>query len=154
MFRDAVETIDLLRVLHSGTPRGAAALGRWYQNETIPHRQAREYLQEVEGEQAAQQRKAFYTELSKFTHRTYRALSDSFSLGRDELLVHDSHSMGHLVLPQTIASYLAVLADLTIQASSCLSDCGAVAVKEIQHSWLSSLESHTVPRRFMMRLQT
>lgn len=117
MFRDALETIDLLQVLHSKTSRAQKALRRWYENETIPHRESRMHIEEVEGKDAAVKRKEYYAQLSKFTHRTYRALLKSYSLGRNEMLVHDSRSMRMLVLPQTIASGLAVLADLIIQAT-------------------------------------
>lgn len=151
IFRDVVETIDLLHVLHSKTDKADTALVKWYENETIPHREARKHLEETEGEEAALQRKVFYDQLSKFTHRTYRALLHSFSLGRENRLVHDSHSIGLLVLPQTIASYLAILADLIQQASSCLSEVGAIPAEHIQHAWLTALEAHTVPRRFLMR---
>jgi len=151
LFRDVVETIDLLAVLHSGVPRAASTLEQWYKNVTIPHRESRAHLREVEGELAAKQRKAFYEELSKFTHRTYRALLDSYSLGRDDLLVHDSHSMRILVLPQAIASYLAVLADLIIQATRTLAETSAIPPEGLAAAWENSLEVHTVPRRFMMR---
>src|SRR6266446_2414524 len=151
LFRDCVETIDLLKVLHSATPRATKALERWYLNETIPHRESRAYLLEVEGEAAAKQRKAFFDELSKFTHRTYRALNHSFSLGRDDLLVHDSHSMRLLVLPQTIASYLAVLSDLILQAMQCLSDTKILPIEHLTYALATSLEDHTVPRRFPAR---
>ena len=150
LFRDAVETIDLLKVLHSESPRAITALAKWYTNETIPHREARAHLQEVEGPEAAKQRKVFYDDLSKLTHRTYRALLHSCSLGRDDLLVHDSHGSGHLVLPHTIASYLAVLADIIIQATDCLAHTGVVPPKEMQSALESALDTHTVPRRFVI----
>ncbi|TLD43700.1 MAG: hypothetical protein FAZ92_04019 [Accumulibacter sp.] len=150
LFRDSVETIDLLRVLNSNTPRSAKALEQWYRNESIPHRESRKYLEETEGPEAAKRRRDFYDELSKFTHRTYRALADSYSLGQGDMMVHDSHSMSVLVLPQTIAAYLAVLADLIQQAAGCLSEVGALPEQEVTYAWLTSLETHTVPRRFAM----
>ena len=151
LFRDSVETMDLLMVLHSGSTKASSALEQWYQNVTIPHRESRAYLREGEGEQAAKARKEFYEELSKFTHRTYRALLHSYSLGRNDLMVHDSHSMRTLVLPQTIASYLAIVGDLIIQASQCLAKTKAISPEGIKAAWATSLEVHTVPRRFMMR---
>lgn len=151
LFRDCVETIDLLKVLHSGTPRALKTLTRWYQNDTPSHRESREYLLEVEGQAAADQRKTFFQQLSKFTHRTYLALHDSFSLGRDDLLVHDSHSMGLLVSPQAISSYLAVLANLILQATQCLADSKILPQDRINAALITSLEEHTVPRRFTPR---
>lgn len=148
LFRDAVETIDLLQVLHSKTPRAQKALQRWYENETIPHRESRMHIEEQEGKDAAAKRKEYYAQLSKFTHRTYRALLKSYSLGRDEMLIHDSRSMRMLVLPQTIASGLAVLSDLIIQATECLKQCGALTLEEVANAWLVAIELHVVPRRF------
>ncbi len=149
LFRDCVETIDLLKVLHSETPKAAEALSRWYMNDTIPHRECRKYLEQVEGEDVANQRKVFFNELSKFTHRTYKVLNHSFSVGRDDLLVHDSHSMRLLVLPQTMASYLAILADLILQSLQCLNETEILPTDQLKYALATCLEEHTVPRRFM-----
>lgn len=148
LFRDAVETIDLIQVLHSKMPTAQKVLQRWYENDTIPHRDSRKHIEEHEGKDAAIKRKEYYDQLSKFTHRTYRALMQSYSLGRDDMLVHDSRSMRMLVLPQTIASGFAVLADLIIQATECLKQCGALTPEEVANAWLVAIELHVVPRRF------
>ena len=152
VFRDAVEAIDVMRFLHSGSANAASALRKWYGNETISHGEVRKLIEQLDGAEAANQRRVFYQELSKFTHRTYRALLHSVSLGRDDLLVHDSHGSGHLVLPQTIAAYMAVLADITVQASGSVSATGLLSVDEVVEAWGVALESHTVPRRFAMRV--
>jgi hypothetical protein len=148
LFRDAVETMDLLRVLHSGNERATRALRLWYANKSIPHSESRKHLEETVGADAALQRREYYEDLSKFTHRTYRALLKSYSLGRGNMMVHDSHSMAMLVLPQTIASGLAVLSDLVIDASDCLSKYGPLDRDEVHFAWKASLELHTIPRRF------
>jgi hypothetical protein len=140
--------MDLLYVLHSGTTRATRALLLWYENRTIPHSEARKQIEEGLGTEAAVQRKEYYTQLSKFTHRTYKALLQSFSLGRDDMLVHDSHSMSLLVLPETIAAGLAVLSDLISQSMECLAKWGPLDPEEIRFVWLNALEAHTVPRRF------
>lgn len=149
IFRDIVETVDLLRLLHSGTAKAEKALRQWYANETVQHLESRKYIEEVEGSEVAFRRREYYIQLSKFTHRTYRALLKSFSLGRGDMLVHDSHSMKMLVLPQTIASGLAILADLIIQASRCLEQHGPLTQECVSGAWLISMELHTVPRRFV-----
>lgn len=153
VFRDSVETIDLMRVLHSDSPNAVPALKKWYGNETISHGEARKLIEALDGAEAAIQRRAFYKELSKFTHRTYRALLDSVSLGRDDLMVHDSHGSGLLVLPQTIAAYMAVLGDITIQATGSVSSTGLLSSDEVVEAWGLALEIHTVPRRFAMRVK-
>jgi hypothetical protein len=148
LFRDVVETMDLMRVLHAGNDRSKKALSMWYDDQTISHFESRKYIEESDGIEAAFKRRDYYVQLSKFTHRTYRALLKSFSLGRNDMLVHDSHSMSILVLPETIASGMAVLADLIIQATKCLAHCGPLESEEIDNSWLVSLEVSTIPRRF------
>ena len=67
-------------------------------------------------------------------------------------MVHDSHGSGHLVLPQTIAAYMAVLGDITIQASGSVSSTGLLSADEVVEAWATALESHTVPRRFAIRV--
>ena len=148
LFRDTVETMDLLRVFHSSTPNAEKALNKWYVDYTIPHSQSRKYIEETSGSETANRRRDYYNQLSKFTHRSYRALLKSFSLGVNGMLVHDSHSMGVLTLPQTIASGLAILADLIIQASECLKLCGPLESEEVDAVWLVALDIHTVPRQF------
>lgn len=148
LFRDIVESVDLLRVLHSATPLAEEALDLWYKNITIAHIKSRMHIEAHEGKSSAFKRKEYYEQLSKFTHRTYLALLKSYSLGCDDMLVHDSHSMRMLVLPQTIASGLAVLADLILQTSECLTQCGSVKTEEMSKAWLVALEIDTVPRRF------
>ncbi|WP_333989333.1 hypothetical protein [Pseudomonas sp. S3(2024)] len=153
VFRDAVEAIDVMRFLHAGSPKAESALKKWYRNDTISHGEIRKLIEELDGVEAATHRRVFYQELSKFTHRTYRALLHSVSLGRDDLMVHDSHGSGHLVLPQTIAAYMAVLGDITIQASGSVSFTGLLASDEVVEAWSAALEIHTVPRRFAMRVK-
>lgn len=105
----------------------------------------------LDGVDAATERRVFYQELSKFTHRTYRALLHSVSLGRDDLMVHDSHGSGLLVLPQTIAAYMAVLGDITIQACGSVNSTGLLSPDEVMEAWGVALEIHMVPKRFAMR---
>ncbi len=69
------------------------------------------------------------------------------------MLVHDSHSMGMLALPQTIASGLAVLADLIIQAMECLKRCGAFTTEELSNAWLVAIELHVLSRRFALMVE-
>ncbi len=100
LFRDVVESLDLLKLFNSGTDRSEKLLLEWYKNEVISHGEARNYLKEVDGENASKNRRDYYRQLSKFTHRTYRALTDSYILAKDDLLVHDSiHLSKSLILP-------------------------------------------------------
>ena len=148
LFRDILETIDFLQVLHSKTLKSQKALHLWYGDKTIPHREARMHIEESAGKDAADKRNIYYAQLSKFTHRTYRALLKSYSLGRDDKMIHDTRSMRMLVLPQTIASGLAVLADLILEATECLMKCGPLAPEEVANAWTVAAELDQVPRRF------
>ena len=149
-FRDVVETMDLATYFRSGTPESNRHLEQWYDDEVIPHRITRDFLQRTQGADAAQARRRYYANLSKFTHRTYRALLKSYSLGRDDYLVSDNWSkLGLLVLPQTIAAYLAILAALISEFSDALKSCGLVSVAVVDAAWRDGLERCTVARRFM-----
>lgn len=152
LFRDVVESLDLIKLFHSGTERASRTLEKWYENEVISHSKARDYLKDIEGESAANARRDYYRQLSKFTHRTYRALLDSYVLGRGDKLAHDSHSPSKLlVLPQTISAYYAVLGDLIIQMAEIASLGGVIEKSYVKEAWLASLEEKRVPRRFAIK---
>ena len=68
-----------------------------------------------------------------------------------ELYGNSDSSATFLVLPQTIASYYAVLANLVLDYSSELSELGLVSQEELQANFDTVLEPETVPRRFFPR---
>ena len=116
---------------------------------TPAHNESRKYIEEKHGKKAATDRKTYYYEISKFTHRTYLALLKSFSLGSGNMLVHDSYSQsGLLVLPHTIAYGYSILADLILQTIECLSSSSLLKPEDVKQALLTSLETETVPRRF------
>ena len=152
LFRDAVETLDLLKLLHSGTSKASKTLEKWYENEVISHCEARKLLKETKGDSAAQMRNDYYRQLSKFTHRTYRTLLDSFVLGAGNKLAHDSHSSSKLlVLPHTISAYYAVLSDLIIQFSEIANLGGIIEESYIKEAWSHILDEKSVPRHFVIQ---
>jgi hypothetical protein len=149
LFRDVVETLDLLKLFHSGTEKASRTLEKWYENEVISHGKARDYLKDVEGEAVANARRDYYRQLSRFTHRTYRPLLHSYVLGRGDKLVHDNHSPSKLlVLPQIISAHYAVLGDLIIQVAEIARLGGLIKSSYIEEAWLAALEEKRVPRRF------
>lgn len=158
IFRAIEESLDLATLLASGSPAATTLLGRWFDNEVVPHRDYRQYLQEVEGPEAAKERAARYHSLSKFTHRTYRAITDTYSLGAGDRLVHERTAILYsnspdsattLVLPHTMAAYYSVLASLILVFTEQLDIHQLVASTDLEKAILSSLEEDTVPRRFM-----
>lgn len=151
LFRDVVETLDLISVLHAGNTLADRTLRDWYKNDTISHGRMREYMESAHGKDTAESRREFYKQLSKFTHRTYRALTMSFSLGQGDMLVPDTHSTPMLVLPHTIAEGLAVLSSLILEAIECLMRFGPLSNDEVSSIFLGALEAESVPRRFSMR---
>ena len=158
IFRAIEESLDLATLFATGSPAATALLGRWFDNEVVPHRVYRQYLREAEGPDAAEERAARYHSLSKFTHRTYRAITDTYSLGGGDRLVHERTAMLYsdrpesaatLVLPHTMAAYYAVLASLIIVFTEQLDTHQLVPSAALEEAILSSLEDDTVPRRFM-----
>lgn len=150
LFRDVVENLDLLTFFRSNTPKAKKELAKWFKGESIPHRISREYLLETDGESAKQERAMYYKELSAFTHRTYTALCDSYSLGRGEMLVYDTITQSRMmVLPNTLSAYYTVLGDLIMQLSISLSKSELISDVELDEFWRDVLKEKSVPRRFV-----
>jgi hypothetical protein len=150
IFRDVIENIDLLTFFKSGTESSKEYLTKWFGGEFIPHRIAREYIKEVEGESARKRRAKYYQELSAFTHRTYSALKDSYSLGKDDKMVYDrKHESGLLVLPHTISAYYAAIGDIIIQLSESMAKSEVCTKTQVDAIWHKVLSSESVPRRFV-----
>jgi len=160
LFRDVTESMDLAAYFHSATSRSKSFLDKWYADEVVPHREYRDYVRRTRGAEAAEGLRKHYSSLSRFTHRSYHAILNGYSLGKGERLVHDrtgelygSHgdAANLLVLPQTIASYYAILANLALLYSTELSELGLVSREAIQDAFAASLETETIPRRFFPR---
>lgn len=157
LFRDIMESMDLAAYFHSGTPKSVSSLQQWYADDIVPHREYRDYVKQTEDAEAARSLAKHYSSLSRFTHRSYRAILDGYSRGVNDRLVHDRTGKLHgdsensatmLVLPHTIASYYAVLANLVLDYSSELSRLDLISHEEIQASFNTFLEPGTVQRRF------
>ncbi len=160
LFRDVVENMDLAEYFHSGTDKSVSFLVKWYADKIVPHRCYRDYVKRTRSEQEAKRLAKHYSSLSCFTHRSYRAILDGYSRGGGNRLVHDGigemygngeNSTTSLVLPQTIASYYAVLANLVLEYTTELSELGLVTLDEVRDAFAKSLEEGTVPRRFLPR---
>lgn len=152
MFRVVIETLDLAAYLHSNSPAAQNNLKKWYENKVIGHKIYREYIGKTSGKAAEIRRREYYGQLSNLTHRTYRALLKSYSLGQDDLMVYDGyHQNRSLVLPQTIAAYYAILADLTTTFCDEAEYRGILTKAETDQALQASLETITVPRRFAIQ---
>jgi hypothetical protein len=154
LFRDSLEGMDLAFALASDLDFAAKWLPQWYENRSPPHAAIRKWLETSKGKAEAQFRYAYYDQLSKFAHRTYRALLKGYSVGGGDLLVHDRWSPSNLlVLPQTIAAYYAILAELIQLFIAQLVEVNAVSPGAIGNMWEACLDDHAVPRRFIPSLR-
>lgn len=160
LFRDVMESMDLAEYFHSATEKSTESLEKWYKDEIIPHREYRDYVKRIQSAEVAESLAKYYSSLSRFTHRSYRAILDGYSRGGAGRLVHDrtaevygssDDAASFLVVPQTIASYYSVLADLALDYATELSELGLVTPEDIRDSFAASLETETVPRRFLPR---
>jgi hypothetical protein len=150
LFRDIIESLDLVAYFSSGSEAASKDLKKWYQDEFIPHRMYRDFLREQQGLEAWEERRNLYHDLSKFTHGSYRVLLKSYSLGGDDLLVYDGYARDcHLVLPHTMAYYYAILANLIEFVVTQLSTRGLLGEMVVNKAWEESLEKETVKRRFL-----
>jgi hypothetical protein len=150
LFRDVVENLDLLTFFRSNDFKANEKLEEWFKGEFIPHKISREYLKKTDGENARKERAKYYRELSAFTHRTYSALCDSYSLGKGEMLVYDTITESRMmVLPNTLSAYYAVLGDLLIQLSNSLSQSKLISNTELEVLWVEVFKVKSAPRRFV-----
>jgi len=160
LFRNILESMDLAAYFHSATEKSRVSLEKWFGDEIVPHREYRNYVKRTQSAKAAERLAKHYSSLSRFTHRSYRAILDGYSRGGENRLVHDgiAELCGSregaaylLVLPQTIAYYYAMLANLALEYATELSEIGLVTPENIRDAFMASLESETVPRRFFPR---
>lgn len=133
MFRDVLETLDLAEYLRlqGNTP---VALNKWYNDKIILHKKYRGVIKSKDPNRA-KNLAGFYSELSKWTHHTYSVLLYSYSLGKDDMLVYDSHSPELLVLPHTISQYICIIKELIKLFFSRVKESGIVTVEDIEPPW-------------------
>ncbi|MDF5996849.1 hypothetical protein P4200_29835 [Pseudomonas aeruginosa] len=67
-------------------------LAKWYNNEVIPHKVFREFIKKYECQDKAKNLSNLYSDLSKYTHRTYSAITKSYLLGRNNKIAYDGFS--------------------------------------------------------------
>jgi hypothetical protein len=147
IFRDVWESSQLVEYFLSATSKSKSDLKKWFGDEIIVHGKIREQLEKSGRKVEVEQRRQRHRELSKFTHRSYRALQKGYSLGVDDKMVYDGYTKWS-VLPHTVSFYYAILAALIIQNSESIKNSGLVSATEIENIWKQSLEKTTIPRKF------
>lgn len=112
IFRDVFETLDIAAYFAAKTTDSERDLVKWYEDKIFTHGTYRDSLKR-QGEVAlADSKAAEYKNLSKFAHRSYMALCQSYGLGWGDVLWHDNiiRARGERPIPQIAAQYMAALA--------------------------------------------
>jgi hypothetical protein len=149
LFRDVWETIELANYFNSNTEESKRDLAKWFNNEIISHSRVRDQIKKLQSTDLAKEKANRYQDLSKFTHRSYKAILSCYSRGRDNLMVNDSHSRtGALVLPHVISNYYAYFASLIRYYSTSIIECGSASKEDVDEVWKNGLEKETIERRF------
>lgn len=150
LFRDVLETLDFSSYFYSKTMESKENLKSWYDYNIIPHRIYRQHIKKTKSEELEKIKANYYSIISKFNHRTFKILLYSYIFGRDNLLVYDGYKdPDSLVLPSTLAMYLAILADLIRFFSEELTDKKLVPKTRINNIWESSCEKKPVKRKYL-----
>ena len=91
-----------------------------------------------------------YSDLSKYTHRTFRALSMSYLLGSNDSAIYDGFRPKErmYVLPHVVSFAYAMLAGLVKRFVQFAVDTGQLSAEQEAALWEKCLEAETVPRRF------
>lgn len=158
LFRDIEETLDLAAFFSGETQKSNGSMKKWYNNEIIPHKEYRDYIRKIKGDEVANEKAKHYSMLSKFTHRSYGIIMYGYSLGANERLVHDKVALTYnpnnetgaetfMVVPSTISAYTAVLASEILFFCEELHQRGNLSREEVRSAIDNSLEKESVPRK-------
>jgi hypothetical protein len=145
LFRDMLETIDLIEYFNSTSNKAVTDLQEWYNDVPIMHKSYRDYIKKTFGDSSADKRKSQHRIFSKFTHRTYKVLLYGYMLGRENKIFYDEKSS----LPQTIAMYYSLLGEFGLLIVDNLKTFGILNTNEIDNSWNESMEAFQIPRGYM-----
>jgi len=161
LFRDVLESMDLAVYFSVPDEKSSRAMAKWYRDEYVPHGEYRDYFRKSHGDLAPKELAALYKKLSRFTHRSYGAILEGYTIGGGNRLVHDrsdetlpgirATSSRMLVPLQTIAAYYAALAGFITEYAEELIVLGVVDIESTRKAFSSALEAETVPRRFTPR---
>ena len=150
LFRDFVETIDASFYFFHAGERAKANLAKWYNNEVIPHRVFRDFIKSHHGNEQFERLRSTYSDFSKYTHRTYRALLMSYILASEDRLAYDGfrRSDPDYVLPHVVSFSYAVIGMLIKRFVEFATATDQLSKDKAEVLWMKCLESATVPRRF------
>lgn len=147
IFRDVWETAQLVEYFLSGTPQSQRDIKKWFKNEIIAHRLIRDALERAGEHEKKEHVKQQHIAFSEWTHRSYRALLKSYSLGDSEKMVYDGYE-NDSVLPHTISLYYAILGMLILKNVAAIGNSQIISKKEIREIMKEGMEKGTVKRKF------
>ena len=153
LFRDAVEVIDLSMLFMTKTEKSKRLLDKWYDDEVIPNREYRNYVDKNLGPYVAEKYRKFYSQISKINHRTYKALTLGYILDVNGTFVYDeftSHlkDTNFLVYPGIISMYYAILANVVFILSLATGKSELVSNDDIGNIWENSIENIPEKRKY------
>ena len=147
IFRDVWESSQLVEYFLSGSPQSKEDLKAWFKNEVILHGNIRSELKRAGRRAEAEQRKRRHRELSKFTHRSYRILSRSYSLGKDKMIICDNY-LKFSTAPHTISLYYTILGDMIFDALRSMRASKFISERKAKEILKCGMEKKTVPEKF------
>jgi hypothetical protein len=147
IFRDVWESAQIVEYFLSATPKSKTHLKKWYKNKIINHRDVRDALERAGKHKQKETVRQQHMSFSQWTHRSYRALLKSYSLGDSERMVYDGYG-NDSVLPHTISAYYAILGMLILQNVHAIGQSQLISKPEIRKIMKESMEKEEVKRRF------
>jgi len=150
VLRDVYENISLCNYFYfDKSNKSKKNLANWYKDDFVSNRIYRESIKRRLGESQMNSARNYYSQLSKITHRTYRTLAFGYSLGANERLIYEGkYKDNFLVLPQTIAMYMTLFADIIKQLLEEIKINKLISEDEINICLDKSYEKYPVKRRF------
>lgn len=150
VLRDVLENVSLCNYFYfDKSEKCKKDLLKWYNDVSVNHSVYRKSLEKRFGETVSLNAKKHYYQLSKITHRTYKTLAYGYSLGSNNRLIYEGKYSGEfLVLPQTVAMYLTVFADLIQLVVNEIKLNELISEEAISKCLIESYENEQVKRRF------
>jgi hypothetical protein len=146
LFRDVIEPIDLSIYFMAKTPASLRNLEKWFDDSIISHSTYRDWIDT--------QKPGFkdiivkeYKSMSKFTHRSYKALAHSYILGINDILAYEGDYKSS-DLPHPISLCCALFAHYIKTFSLNLVLCSLISINELENIYEAKIGKEPVKRRF------
>lgn len=152
LIRDIAETLNLIEYFNSDLKIVKAKIEKWFNDDIIQNSEYRDYIKKRDGEEIFEYKREYYKSISKVTHHTYKSLLYAYSIGSGRNLVYErALNTRILLIPESIAMYCTLLANLIFYATSLMVDCNINTQIEIDNMWIESIENYEIPRRYTLK---